>query len=387
MLVFRQIHQIPHVYHPIWPPPDRRKTKAQTTHWRYFKSTTASIKMHAPHRCSTPQSRRLALSVDVQQLYSVHNVANSKSKYDNLTPLATERSTLNVEPMMNNTMQCFLSQSGQMLKRLRPSKLLLAALCAMWASQHGLPSVHAQVVQLPSQHAFSSSGAVWVPDGGTAYLGGSGYSSQGSTQSGFGPLSNRATGRSSGGSSMSVSVQIIDLEALDEAILASATPHANAATITSISQAANSAANNLRSNGTSATTAKPIDAPSRGTPQTAALLSRAQNPRGTSDLADSSNTSQRIDADPTQWVRVLAGPSSAAPAQTSLLESDIRYYVQQGEAADKAGRTQSARVYYQLARQAMTPELIDRYQRIMSARTAEAAARAKAEQQDGRRKF
>ncbi len=101
--------------------------------------------------------------------------------------------------------------------------------------------VSAQVVQLPGQHAFSSSGSVLVPDGGTADLGGIGRSSQGSVQSGFGPLSNRASGSSRGGSTMSVSVRIIDLEALDEAILGGASPQASAATSTAVSPDASAA--------------------------------------------------------------------------------------------------------------------------------------------------
>lgn len=224
----------------------------------------------------------------------------------------------------------------------------------------------AQIVQLPGQHAFSSSGSVLVPDGGTANLGGIGRSSQGSVQSGFGPFSNRASGSSRGGSTMSVSVRIIDLEALDEAILGVASPRASAASTTAVAP----------------------DAP------VAVTLppDRAPLDRSPADLAPSapngSPTSARVGADPGQWQRALSGGGiSPVPINLSLLESDIRYFVQQGERAERAGSYQAARVYYQMARKAMTPELEMRYQRAVAARSTEAAARLKAEQEGPRRKF
>ena len=234
-------------------------------------------------------------------------------------------------------------------RALRP----LTALTALSILLGDATLARSQIVQLPSQHVFSSSGSVVVPDGGTTDLGGIGRSSQGSVQSGFGPFSNRASGGSATGSTMSVSVRIIDLDALDEAILAGASPQTSAA---------NSAAS------TSAIVAtppgRPLTAPAR------------------------SSTSGHAAAVPGQWQRVLSGGSPASgPVNLSLLESDIRYYVQQGERAERAGSYQAAQVYFQLARNAMTPELADRYQRAVASRTAEAAARLKAEQEAGRRKF
>lgn len=246
-----------------------------------------------------------------------------------------------------------------LLTKWQRAQMPLTALVALSASLGNATIARAQVVQLPSQHVFGSSGSVVVPDGGAADLGGIGSSSQGSMQSGFGPLSNRASGGAVGGTSMSVSVRIIDLEALDEAILAGASPRVSTATPTS----AASTASTTSTAGTTPTALAPA-VPAR------------------------SSTSQRVGADPGQWQRVLSGGStSPAPANLSSLESDIRYYVQQGERAERAGSYQAARVYFQLARKAMTPELIERYQRVVSARTAEAAARLKAEQEDGRRKF
>lgn len=233
----------------------------------------------------------------------------------------------------------------------------------------------AQVIQLPSQHVFNSSGSVLVPDGGTAELGGIGRSSQGSAQSGFGPFSNRASTSSTGGSSMSVSVRIIDLEALDEAILSGVSSRPSAANATVVAPANSAAAASNASVAVDSTTSAASAAvslrPDRGAPVPPRL-----------------STSARVGADPGQWQRVLSGGSpSSVPTNLSLLESDIRYYVQQGERAERAGSYQAARVYYQMARKAMTPELELRYQRAVSARASEAAPRLKAEQEGVRRKF
>lgn len=222
----------------------------------------------------------------------------------------------------------------------------------------------AQVIQLPSHHVFRSSGSVIVPDGGTADLGGIRRSSQGSVQSGFGPLSNRASASSIGGSSMSASVRIIDLEALDEAILSGATARPSAAATTEVAP----------------TTSAPVASKTS--------VAKALSPDRVSPAPPRLSTSERVGADPGQWQRALSGGSpSSVPANLSLLESDIRYYVQQGERAERAGSYQAARVFYQMARKAMTPELEVRYQRAISARADEAAARRKAEQEGARRKF
>lgn len=232
----------------------------------------------------------------------------------------------------------------------------------------------AQVVQLPSQHVISSTGSVLVPDGGTADLGGIGRSRQGSVQSGFGPLSNRASGGITSGSTMSVSVRIIDLEALDEAILAGASPRGSEATSTTAAST------------TSTTSTTSAASAASTTSTTSAAVARPPD-RAPSALPGSS-TSARVGADPGRWQRELSGGSpSPVATNLSLLESDIRYFVQLGERAERAGSYQAARVYFQMARKAMTPELEARYQRAVSARAAEAAARLKADQEGVRRKF
>lgn len=80
-----------------------------------------------------------------------------------------------------------------------------------------------QTVQLPSYQWFSVNTSVMAPDRGGAYLGGVKRSALGAKQFGRGPLfGNRALGGSSGSSSTSVHVTVIDHEELDRAVLAEA---------------------------------------------------------------------------------------------------------------------------------------------------------------------
>lgn len=280
---------------------------------------------------------------------------------------STACSSMNLEAILK------AKQAATLRKRkLQPTQSTLIILTTLSITLGSAAIADAQVIQLPSQHVFRSSGSVLVPDGGTVELGGIGRASRGSVQSGLGPLSNRASASSTGGSSMSVSVRIIDLEALDEAILSGATPRLSPATTTAVAPTSSAAI--------APTTSASV------TPSTPAAT--ALSPDRASPAPHRFSTSERVGADPGQWQRALSGGSpSSIPTNLSLLESDIRYYVQQGERAERAGSYQAARVFYQMAKKAMTPELEVRYQRAISARTDEAAARRKAEQEGARRKF
>ena len=87
----------------------------------------------------------------------------------------------------------------------------------------------AQVVQLPTLHTFSLETSVLVPDGGTTSLGGISRSASGSRSSHS--LGSRPNGSARSASNASVSVQIIDLEALDKAIRQQAAPKLNYPTV------------------------------------------------------------------------------------------------------------------------------------------------------------
>ena len=195
----------------------------------------------------------------------------------------------------------------------------------------GVPLASAQVVQLPSSRSLLYSGSVWVPDGGTVEVGGVGSYSSYSQRSGWGPFASRAAATSIGTSSITVSASIIDLQALDEAILAAAQ-----------SQSLGDA----------------VDRP-------AAPEARLPLPPPVPD----------------------AGANRATGRDPRLLENDIRYYVALGEAAHRAGRPTAAGVYFQLARDLMTPELSARYEGVLKQREEAEAARRAAEVEAVRRSF
>ncbi len=202
-----------------------------------------------------------------------------------------------------------------------------------------------QVVQLPTYHHFSLSTSAWVPDAGTAALGGTNYGSAASSAGGWGPYGPRASSSSSGGSMLSASAQVIDLQALDEAILAgrSAPASSSKPTTTQIGRSYVGAPGTLRN---------PIVATS----------------------------------DPGAWQRALSETPISRAADPLNAESTIRYYLDRAEHAENANRIHSARVYYRMAVEAMTPQLIARYQAILARRAAEVPP-ATAETQPARKNF
>jgi hypothetical protein len=109
------------------------------------------------------------------------------------------------------------------------SGLLIAGIAGihLLADEATAQTATAQVpttVQLPTFHYFTTDGTVLVPDGGEAFLGGVGTSAAGRTEQGIPglpsrPFTNTATGSSTGASNVSVSVQIHDFDAMDNALL------------------------------------------------------------------------------------------------------------------------------------------------------------------------
>lgn len=96
---------------------------------------------------------------------------------------------------------------------------------ALWGSISP-EKVRSQALQLPSFQHFDASTTVQVPDGGSAYTAGITRSSSGERISGTPllPFQNRSFGSDSSVSSMHTSVQIIDLQEMDEQILNSPSP-------------------------------------------------------------------------------------------------------------------------------------------------------------------
>ena len=94
--------------------------------------------------------------------------------------------------------------------------------------------------------------------------------------------------------------------------------------------------------------------------------------------------------DPGKWQRVLAGGHPTVPVHTSLAEADVRFYLKMGQEAESANRVMAARVYYRMAVEAMTPDMLARYEKILADRkeaaTAAAAAPANGKA-NGRQRF
>ena len=224
-----------------------------------------------------------------------------------------------------------------------------------WLAAVGAQIAVAQVVQLPSVHNFSYTGGALVPDGGTATLGGVGYGRSGSVSRGFGPLANRARGGRLAGSTASVSVQIIDLRALDDAILSANVP------------------------------VKP------GKSVLSADLPAANG--GRRFLSTTGPERDRVGGltvtEPGKWQRILSGTGSPKrQLSPSQAESDIRYYLRLGKEAEQANRILSARVYYRMAVEAMTPEMIVRYKAILAEREKQAKEKRKSDSATtGRKSF
>ena len=78
-----------------------------------------------------------------------------------------------------------------------------------------------------------------------------------------------------------------------------------------------------------------------------------------------------MNPDPGQWQRALAGSGdSTTRLHASLTEANIRYYLERGKRAEQANHLRAARVYYRLAVESMSPQMIERYHKILAERAA-----------------
>lgn len=223
-----------------------------------------------------------------------------------------------------------------------------------------------QVVQQPAFRNFSYTGGAWVPDQGTGTFGGATYGQSSSVGRGFGPYAPRGRGGGMGASSLTASVTIIDLDALDQAMLTSpSTPSAPR------SSAPRSSASS------SASTVGPL-APAGSNTSADSGMPPVRRIVGDQRKVINASESFRVDrgivaSDPNAYVRALHGhdPRLKTAAIPSQVEEDVRYFLTEGQKAEAAGRIIAARVYYRMAMEAMPPELLARYQRIMQERAEE----------------
>ena len=208
-------------------------------------------------------------------------------------------------------------------------------------------SAQAQVVQLPSVTNFGTSGAVSVPDQGSVFLGGNRSSRTGSSTAGAGPLASRSIGNAASAGSLSVSATVIDLQAMDEALL-------------------NRAAD-------SASTLPPNYAPrATGTPIMNTLTPHLYGQRA-------GRAATRA-PDPNAWQIALGAPGTEAIGVANAAvsdESEIHYYMHRAQEAISTGRNAAARVYYRLAYEKLTPAQRDRLQEVQRKANEAAAEEAK----------
>lgn len=219
----------------------------------------------------------------------------------------------------------------------------VCAVTVMVASSSIDRGARAQVVQLPSTHAFGYSGSVTVPDSGQANLGGVGRQRTGVARAGGGPLAGRAGGSASGGTSVVASASIIDLQAMDAAILNA--PSSNQASNYTTRNAGATIINTL----------------------TPSLYARRM---GADQLPPPD--------DPNAWQIALGGGSvsKVGPSNTIVRDdTDVRYFMHRAKQASDVGRQSAALVYYRMAYERLTPEQRERLHEFQ--------AKASAAAQDG----
>jgi hypothetical protein len=222
---------------------------------------------------------------------------------------------------------------------------------------------YCQVVQLPSVRNFSMTGGVSVPDGGTASLGGTGYSATSRSMRGPFPLGTRVMGGVAAGASLSVSAQIIDLDAIDEALLGRQLGASAAAATASTNLGSASSASTTPAAGTGG----PLD------PQNAAR-DRLKTAGG---LLSSTKDLRPRRVTPDHWARILSsedpagyrGDPTVAPPE--LADANTHHFLRLGREAEQAGRSHSASVYYRMAIDAMSPQLKQRYQAALDRQAQE----------------
>lgn len=225
----------------------------------------------------------------------------------------------------------------------------------------GIGELSAQVVQLPSFRNFSVNGGAIVPDGGTTSLGGVGYATSQSTSAGWGPYAVRSGSSSVGGAAVSVSASIIDLQALDEAILGRSGTGVAASTGTTGSTV------------TAGPLAPANSAPVTGDPTTGNSTELTGVAASAAAASAAYRNPGRIRSIPpsTGYTQVLAGGLPEIPP-TSVLDLDnVGYYIRKGRQAEDAGRHHAAEVYFRMALESMPPQLKDEYFKAIDRREME----------------
>ncbi|MGN6543975.1 MAG: hypothetical protein ACTHK7_02925, partial [Aureliella sp.] len=207
-----------------------------------------------------------------------------------------------------------------------------AAVFAFSASD--APNAFAQVVQLPAVQTFGYSGAATVPDSDGAYLGGVARQRSGSTTAGAGPVAGRASSGAAGATSVTGWASIIDLQAMDAAIL-------------------NEPASKRPPNYDTRATGTPIM--NTLTPQLYARRTGADQLPAVRQTND--------------WQMALGGGggSKTGPANAILHDdSTVRYFMLKAKEAHNSGHEAAALIFYRMAYERLTPAQRERLHEIQA---------------------
>lgn len=201
----------------------------------------------------------------------------------------------------------------------------------------GIPALlAAQVVQLPSVGSLSVTGAVSVPDQGTLDLGGVGRGLHANGSTGIGPMATRTGSSQLSAGSATVSATIIDLQAMDEALLDQP--------MGAMSASARGATYTARATG--------VPVINTLTPHL---------------YAHRMGRAYARTYDHGAWQRALgtAGLEEVGRANAMVGDdSEVRYYMLKAHEATLARHNAAARVYYRMAYERLSPEELMRLQAV-----------------------
>ena len=211
---------------------------------------------------------------------------------------------------------------------------LVVAAISLSTGGAGIVRAQGPVVQLPSYRLFTTNTAVTVPDRGTAYLGGVNRARTGSNEFGtpLAPFRNRAFGSDRSLSGASVSVYIHDFAELEEQLLGQTTASDR------VSGAQRGRAVSARAN--------------PAAPRGDAARDRFADLR--SAVSAGSGDQRRALAD--SWQASIDPPPGSIEEirrqrrhEQETRHSEARDFFERGQAAEASGKTNVARIYYQMA--------------------------------------
>jgi hypothetical protein len=235
------------------------------------------------------------------------------------------------------------------------SRWLFSAAWGVALAGWALP-VEAQVVQLPGVRQFAYSGGVSVPDGGEVGLGGVVQGAAAAGQRGSGLGGSSSFGSSASTATASVSAMIIDLQAMDAALLGRV--------------------ERGQLGGSSPYPAAPGE-------QKVVTTTRTR-------IFESSNP-HLLATPPARlpFFTPTGGPGLIQPDYRGAAgavhdEAEIRHFMERALLAQSAGRPASAQVYYRLAMERMTPGQQQRYWEQVQRNRAMGAAVEATEAGNGR---